>query len=129
VTSRPVTWGKLRVIWRAITARSNIMKTIVSEYQFVDSFRLCGRESQFTVPARRALFDHFEQVEEDSDTELTLDPIGICCEWAEYPSALKAANDFGFKGNESDTEEAALDWLHEQTQVVTFDGGIVIQQF
>jgi hypothetical protein len=27
VTSRPVTRGKLRVIWRAITARSNIMNS------------------------------------------------------------------------------------------------------
>lgn len=105
------------------------MKTIVSEFQFVDSFRACGRESQFTVPARRALFAHFERVEEDSDTEITLDPIGICCEFAEYPSALKAANDYGFKGNENDTEEAALDWLHEQTQVIPFEGGLVIQQF
>ena len=105
------------------------MKTIVSELQFVESFRLCGRESQFSVRARYALFSHFEQVEEDSDTEIQFDPIGICCEWAEYPSALKAANDFGFKGNELDTEEAALDWLHEQTQVVPFEGGLVIQQF
>ena len=105
------------------------MKSIVSEYQFVDSFRLCGRETQFTVPARRAMFEYFERLEEDSDTEIELDPIGICCEFAEYPSALKAANDFGVKGNELDTEEAALDWLHEQTQVVSFDGGVVIQQF
>ena len=105
------------------------MKTIVSEFQFVDSFRACGRETQFTVPARRALFEYFERLEEETDTETTLDPIGICCEFAEYPSALKAANDYGFKGNELDTEEAALDWLHEQTQVVSFDGGIVIQQF
>ena len=105
------------------------MKTIVSEYQFVDAFRACGRESQFTVPARRALFDHFENIEQWTDTEITLDPIGICCEFAEYPSALKAANDFGFKGNELDTEESALDWLHEQTQVVPFEGGLVIQQF
>ena len=105
------------------------MKTIVSEYQFVDSFRLCGRETQFSVPARRALFEYFERLEEDSDTEIQFDPIAVCCEWAEYPSALQAANDYGFKGNENDTEESALDWLHEQTQVVEFDGGLVIQQF
>ena len=105
------------------------MKTIVSEYQFVDAFRACGRETQFTVPALRALFEHFEQFEEDTDMELTFNPIEICCGWAEYLCALKAANDFGFKGNELDTEEAALDWLHEQTQVVPFDGGLVIQQF
>jgi len=105
------------------------MKTTVSEFQFVDSFRACGRETQFSVPARRALFDYLESFEHDSGTEIELDPIGICCEWAEYPSALKAANDYGFNVNESDTEEAALDWLHEQTQVVPFDGGLVIQQF
>jgi hypothetical protein len=105
------------------------MKTIVSEYQFVDSFRLCGRETQFTVPARRALFEYFERLEEETDMETTLDPVAVCCEWAEYPSALKAANDYGFKGNENDTEESALDWLHEQTQVVPFEGGLVIQQF
>lgn len=105
------------------------MKTTVTEFQFVEAFRHAGRETQFSVPARRALFAHLEDYEKSTCFELELDPIGICCEWAEYPSALKAANDYGFKGNELDTEEAALDWLHEQTQVVSFDGGLVIQQF
>jgi len=105
------------------------MKTTVSEFQFVEAFRLCGRESQFTVPARRALFDHFENIEQWTDTEITLDPIGICCEWAEYPSALKAAHDYGSSGKENDTEESALEWLENRTQVVEFDGGLVIQQF
>ena len=105
------------------------MKTTVSEFQFVDSFRACGRESQFSVPARRALFAHFEDFEHDTGTEITLDPVGICCEWAEYPSALKAAHDYGSSGKENDTEEAALEWLENRTQVVEFDGGVVIQLF
>jgi len=102
------------------------MKTIVSEYQFVDSFRLCGRDTQFSVNARRALFEHFEQVEEDSDTELTLDPVGICCEFAEHSSAISASKEYG---QNFETESEALNWLREQTQVVEFDGGIVIQLF
>jgi len=105
------------------------MKTIVSEFQFVDSFRACGRETQFTVPARRALFDHFEQVEEDSDTELTLDPIGICCEWAEYPSALVAAQAYGYEDEIDGGDESAIEYMRNRTQVVEFDGGLVIQQF
>lgn len=105
------------------------MKTIVTQYSFSDSFRACERESQFSSRALRALFEHLERVEEDTDTELELDPVALCCEWAEYPSAIEAANDCGFRGNELDTEEFALEWLHEQTQVVEFDGGIVIQQF
>jgi len=106
-----------------------IMKIIVTQYSFTDAFRACGRGTQFSPAALRALFEHFEQFEEDTDTEITFDPIGICCGWAEYPSALKAANDYCFKGSELDTEEAALAWLDDRTTVVQFDGGIVIQQF
>ena len=105
------------------------MKTIVSEYQFVDAFRLCGRETQFSVPARRALFDHFENIEQWTDTEITLDPIGICCDFAEYPSALSAAEAYGFKDGIDSKEESALEWLQNRTQVVQFEGGLVIQQF
>jgi len=107
------------------------MKTTVSEYQFVDSFRLCGRETQFSVNARRALFEYLEEYENSIAEELTLDPVGICCEWAEYPSAKEAAMDYGFewKNTVLNREEASLEWLREQTQVVQFDGGIVIQLF
>lgn len=107
------------------------MKTIVTEYQFIEAFRHAGRESQFSVNARRALFAHFEALEEDTGTELELDPIGICCEWAEYKSPKEAAKDYGFewKPNLIGCHDASLKWLHEQTQVVEFDGGLVIQLF
>lgn len=108
------------------------MKQTITEYQFVDSFRHAGRESQFTVSARRALFEYLERFEEDTDTELELDPVGICCEWAEYPSALEAAKAYGFDevcGDDTDCDHEALDWLRDHTQVVEFNGGVVIQQF
>jgi hypothetical protein len=102
------------------------MKTTVSEFQFVESFRLCGRESQFSVNARRALFAHFEDFEHDTGTELELDPVAICCEFAEHSSAISASKEYG---QSFETESEALDWLRNQTQVVEFEGGIVIQQF
>jgi hypothetical protein len=105
------------------------MKTTVSEFQFVDSFRAAGRESQFSRAALFALFEYLEDYEDSCGVEFELDPIGICCEWAEYPSALKAAHDYGSSGKENDTEEAALEWLENRTQVVEFDGGVVIQLF
>lgn len=105
------------------------MKQTVTEYMFVDSFRHAGRESQFTVPARRAIFAHLESLEDDIGTEFELDPVGICCEFAEYPSALEAAEDYGFKDGIDSKEESALEWLQNRTQVVEFDGGIVIQCF
>jgi hypothetical protein len=105
------------------------MKQTVTEFQFVEAFRHAGRESQFSVPARRALFAHLEDYERETCFELELDPIGICCEFAEYPCALEAAKVYGLELRGGDEESRALDWLREKTQVVEFEGGIVIQQF
>jgi hypothetical protein len=108
------------------------MKIIVTQYAFTDAFRACGRGTQFSPDALRALFEHLERVEEDTDTELELDPIAICCEWAEYPSALAAAKEYGFVevcGDDTDCDPEALEWLREHTQVVEFTGGVIIRQF
>lgn len=105
------------------------MKQTVSEFQFIESFRHAGRETQFSVPARRALFEYLERFEEDTDTELELDPIGICCDFAEYPSALSAAEAYGFKDGIDSKDESPIEWLQNRTQVIEFNGGIVIQQF
>lgn len=107
------------------------MKTTVTSHQFVESFRACGRESQFSRAALFALFEYLEEYENSTGEEIELDPIGICCEWAEYSSAREAADDYGFEpdGDGDEREKSALDWLREKTQVIEFDDGIVIQQF
>ena len=105
------------------------MKQTITEYMFIEAFRHAGRETQFSIPARRALFDYLESFEHDSGTELELDPVGICCEFAEYPCALEAAKVYGLELRGDDEESRALDWLREKTQVIEFDGGVVIQQF
>ena len=60
------------------------MKQTVTKHMFVDSFRVYGRTDSFSVAAREALFDYFEQLEDDIGEEIELDPIAICCDWAEY---------------------------------------------
>ena len=105
---------------------SNNMKTTVTSYQFVESFRACGRETQFSRAALFALFDYLEDYEDSCGVEIELDPIGLCCEFAEHSSAIVASKEYG---QSFETESEALDWLREQTQVVEFNGGVVIQQF
>lgn len=115
------------------------MKTTVSAIDFVDAFRRMGRNDQFTNPALRALFDHIEEMESDTGEEYELDVIGLCCDWQEFQTALEAAVEYGFDaggesaksfGHESDPDETlALDWLREQTQVVEFDGGVLVMGF
>ena len=102
------------------------MKTIVTLNSFAESFRASGRERQFSASALSALFEYFEKIEEDTDTEIELDPIAICCDWEEYTSAFVAANDNGFQGKKTDTEEDALAYLYDKTEVVKFDGGLII---
>jgi len=104
------------------------MKTTVSAIDFIDSFRRMGRNDQFSPAALRALFAHIEDMEAETGEECELDVIGLCCEWQEFQTALKAAVEYGFDGEESDESEA-LDWLREQTQVVEFDGGVLVFGF
>lgn len=104
------------------------MKTTVSAIDFIDAFRRMGRNDQFSPAALRALFDHIEEMEQDTGEECQLDVIALCCEWQEFKTALEAAVEYGFDAGESDDEEA-LDWLRDQTQVVEFDGGVLVIGF
>ena len=107
------------------------MKQTVTEYQFVEAFRHAGRESQFSVNARRALFDYLESFEHDSGTELELDPIAVCCDFAEYDSALDAARAYGYQFTPGDPDSVPLEWLQERTTVLTVPHqyNVVIQNF
>ena len=100
------------------------MKQTVSEFQFIEAFRHAGRESQFSVPARRALFEYLEEYENSTGEEIELDPIAICCEWAEFSSAREAASEYGFDAEDDDAAEM---WLGRKTTLVQFNGGLLVQ--
>ena len=110
------------------------MKTTVSCYDFARAFEQAGRNDQFSRPALMALFDYLEEMENDTGTETELDVIALCCDFSEYPSALKACEDMSsFKpdseATEEEQEEAALEYLRDNTQVIEFDGGVVVAAF
>jgi hypothetical protein len=115
---------------RAIGVRFKIMKIIVTQYSFVESFRACGRGTQFSSHALRALFEHLERVEEDTDTELELDPIALCCEWAEYATALDAAKDYGYLDGVDSKDEDPIEWLTNRTDCVrVWENGVIVRNF
>ena len=50
--------------------------------------------------------------------------------WNEYKGAVEAAADiynWEFEGDESERENAAMEWLRERTQVIEFHGGVIVQ--
>lgn len=118
------------------------MKQTVYFSQFVDSFGESHKDN-FNYDGKRALFDYLESYEEDVGTEIELDIIALCCDYAEYPTAMDAAKEYGYTeginleehGNvdllevQELEEKQALEWLQDRTTVITFDTGIIIQQF
>ena len=111
------------------------MKKTINFNDFVDSFSE-DRKNQFSYEGKKALFEYLEQCEEDTGEEMELDIIALCCEYTEYESAIDCANNyFDFALSDIDNisaeeaEEEALEYLRNRTQVIEFDGGIIIQDF
>ena len=100
------------------------MKKSINYYDFKNEFRSHDRGDQFSVPALRALFEYLEELEEDCGTEIELDVIGLCCEYAEYEN-LEEFHEVYDKEDYPD-----LDTLREYTQVIEFgDESFIIGEF
>jgi hypothetical protein len=109
------------------------MRQTVDFYTFEREFRDYNRFDQFGYDALRALFDYFEELEESTGTELDLYVIAICCDWTAYSDAMEAWSEYNAgqpEGADIDEQEAiAMEWLHEQTTVIAFSGGILVHAF
>ena len=115
------------------------MKTTVSHYDFTEAFKDYGRSDNFSYEGLKALFDYLEDLESDIGEQIELDVVAICCDFSEYDSAREAAEHYGFEAevdededeeeDEDEIEEQALDYLRDNTTVIEFDDGVIIQNF
>lgn len=101
------------------------MKQTINIHQFRDAFQ-AQRPNQFSYSALSALFDYLEELEKDLGYEIELDVIALCCDWSEYTSAVNACVAWGWNVED---ENEALEKLRDNTQVIQFDGGILVQDF
>ena len=91
------------------------MKETVTESRFVNAFDEANRADNFTRAARRALFEHFESIEDDCDFEIEFDVIAICCSWTQYDSLQECLDEYG-------DEFQTLDDLRDSTTVIEITG-------
>jgi hypothetical protein len=127
-----------------------IIKTI-SSYAFHDEFQSSdSRKDTFSYNARQALFEYLDDLSDQCDEPIELDIVSICCEYTEYESAIEAVDAYTedcpylldedelieSDGTSIDTvtliekqTEKALEYLNDNTRVIEFDGGIIIQNF
>jgi hypothetical protein len=113
------------------------MKLTLSTSQAVDLLK-ADTSAKWSRAGAVALVEHLEQLEEDCGTEIEFDAVAIRCDYSEYDSALQAALDQGFEPNpnlgeeaqsDEDKEADALSWLRDETEVIEFEGGVIIRSF
>jgi hypothetical protein len=108
------------------------MKQTINLYQFREAFRLHEREN-FSYEALGYLFDYLEQYEADTGTEMEMDVIGLCCDFAES-SIDNIIEYYGLDVaglNEEEKHAYVSDYLHEETSVIaeTGNNNYLYQQF
>lgn len=102
------------------------MKITVTESMFKDHFKACGRGDQFSWSALGSLFEYYEEME--------LDPVAICCDWAEYAKASEAARGMSDwkpdpEAEDGDNETAALEYLRDHTTVLETGESYLVLSF
>ena len=92
----------------------------MNKYDFQNDF-MKVRPDQFSYKALQALWEHFEQYEEDTGEQIEFDPISICCDYSEYQDIKEIQENY--------PDIKTMKDLERETQVISFDGGFVIQNY
>ena len=113
-----------------------MIKQTINQNQFINAFISLEAE-KFSYNGLIALYDYLENIGED----IELDVVSICCDYSEYATAHEVAGEYfdydgmiyDEEGDETMTndevEASALNYLNDRTTVISFDGGIIINNF
>lgn len=94
------------------------MKQTINKSDFRDAFHRMGRDKQFSYDALGALFDYYEEIDE----EMELDVIAICCDWCEYDDLKAVKVDYN--------DITSLEDLQGQTYVIELENdGLIVESF
>ena len=101
----------------------------VDFHTFHNAFMRAGREAQYSYQGLRGLFDHLEQLADDTGVDVDLDVVAICCYYTE--ETLKgAAKNYGIDISECEDDdeirETVLDYLQDNTMVAWSDDNSVV---
>jgi hypothetical protein len=94
-----------------------IIKTLSTEEMITDL--ICDEYAGWSPQGARALAEYWEQLSDDLGEDLTWDRVAMRCEFTEFTSWDSICGSY-----ELDEEE-----IREQTTVIEFDGGIILQEF
>ena len=85
-------------------------------------------KNTFTYQGKIALFEYLEELSEGMGEDIELDTVALCCEYSEYED-FKDFQDSYYGRDEKNPSITSIEELLDHTQVIEFDGGIIIQDF
>ena len=109
-----------------------LVKTYINESELYHDLKAMGRDN-FSYEGAQALMNYLDELSEDIGENIEYDPIAFCCDFSEYAEseyeslASEYSQDFG-QGDDFDQDDF-MSWLNDNTTVIEFDGGIIIQGF
>lgn len=116
------------------------MKMTLNTYQIADALKndTCAR---WSCNGSLALAEYLEEYEQSTGEELELDTCAIRCDFSEYSSFQDWANDY-FGNNlwreemnieeendDDEVNEKIREYIHDNGQLIEFDGGIIVSSF
>ena len=103
----------------------------VDIHSFRDAFKHANRESNFSYEGLEILFDHLENLSEETGEDFNLDVIALCCEYEEaswYDVAENYNIDLSDCEDDSEIQDTIYEYLTENTSVCGYDDEIVVFQ-
>ena len=96
----------------------------INEDYFINAFK--DENSQykdnFSIKGLKALFNYFEEYEEDTGEKIQFDKIAICCEYSEIENLYEYKDNYNFGGlSEIITIEDMYENLNENTIVIPIE--------
>jgi hypothetical protein len=112
-----------------------IVDTITNDYALWEALQKTdGYKNNFTIEGANALQAYMEELSEELGEDIEFDPIAWACEYSEFADYEDAWNRYGNQTQYIEGEELAIDdniklWLENNTEIIEFDGGVIVRDF
>lgn len=110
------------------------MKTTVHQHDFIDAFRIAGRQDNFSYVGLKALYDYLIDYEKSTEKEIELDVIALCYEFIEWSNITEFLdnNDEHFREYWKEIGEEGMKEMFKYIQnyaiIIDIDGTSFITQ-
>lgn len=99
------------------------MKQTINQTQFINAFQSWGAyKDNFSYAGLELLFNYFEEFEADTESEIELDVVAICCEFSEMDITefLQAYNPLVISSSEEEQVQAIVEYLEYNTSFIGY---------